>query len=402
MKKRVFALFLALALALGLLPMSALAAEDPIGTVTVSVETKTIDGGYLVEPMEEALYADDTVYTIIARVAEELDLALEGADAGYVTRIGDFSAFGCGDQSGWMVALNDDHNTWPLPELKDGDSVRFCYTYLTYGYDIDLIDLVDKLAETCAQAAQYQGDNGEAVAAALTEAEAKLAEISAYESNQAYLDSVTIYGPDSETSTVEALIQALNDAISGPQEEALPFTDVDGHWALDSIRKVYDQGLMTGTKDTLFAPDKTLSRAMVVTILYRLEGSPTVSGENPYTDTADGAWYTDAVIWADQQDIVGGYGNSQFGPLNDITREQLAAILLRYAQYKTYDTSASADLSAYTDAGDISAWALEALQWANGAGLISGRSADLLAPAGSTTRAETAVILVRFLEQIAA
>ena len=177
---------------------------------------------------------------------------------------------------------------------------------------------------------------------------------------------------------------------------------MDGHWALDSIRKVYDQGLMTGTKDTLFAPDNALSRAMVVTILYRLEGSPTVSGENPYTDTADGAWYTDAVIWADQQDIVGGYGNGQFGPLNDITREQLAAILLRYAQYKTYDTTASADLSAYTDAGDISAWALEALQWANGAGLISGRSADLLAPAGSTTRAETAVILVRFLEQIAA
>ena len=396
MKKRVFALFLALALALGLLPMSALAAEDPIGTVTVSIETKTIDGGYLVEPMEEALYADDTVYTIIARVAEKLDLALEGADAGYVTRIGDFSAFGCGDQSGWMVALNDDHNTWPLPELKDGDSVRFCYTYLTYGYDIDLIDLVDKLAETCAQAAQYQGDNAEAVAAALTEAEAKLAEISAYESNQAYLDSVTIYGPDSETSTVEALIQALNDAISGPQEEALPFTDVDGHWALDSIRKVYDQGLMTGTKDTLFAPDKTLSRAMVVTILYRLEGSPAVTGENAFTDTPDGVWYTDAVIWADQQDIVGGYGNGKFGPLNDITREQLVTILYRYAQHKNAGTLAQADLGSFSDSGLVSEYARPAFAWTVSQGIITG-SDGCLRPQGSASRAEVAAVLQRYI-----
>ncbi|MGM9577951.1 MAG: S-layer homology domain-containing protein, partial [Evtepia sp.] len=400
MKKRGFALFLALALALGLLPMSALAAEDPMGTVTFSIETKTIDGGYLVEPMEEELYAGDTVYTILTRVADELDLTVEGADAGYVTRIGDFSAFGCGDQSGWMVALNDDHNTWPLPELKDGDSVRFCYTYLTYGYDIDLMDLADRLAETCAQAAQYQGDNGEAVAAALTQAEGKLSEIAAYESNQAYLDSVTIYGPDSETSALEALIQALEDALAGPQEGSLPFTDVEGHWALDSIRKVYDLGLMTGTKATRFSPDTALNRAMLVTILYRLEGSPAVSSASVYTDVAAGTWYTDAVAWAAQHGIITGYGNGRFGPKDDITREQMAAILYRYAQYKTYDTAASADLSAYHDAGSISGWALKALQWANGTGLISGRSASLLVPAGSTTRAETAVILVRFLEQI--
>ena len=107
------------------------------------------------------------------------------------------------------------------------------------------------------------------------------------------------------------------------------------------------------------------------------------------------------MAWAAQHGITVGYGNGRFGPTDDITREQMATILLRYAQYKSYDTTASADLRAYNDAGSISAWALEALQWANGAGLISGRSSTLLAPAGSTTRAETAVILVRFLEQIA-
>ena len=182
---------------------------------------------------------------------------------------------------------------------------------------------------------------------------------------------------------------------------ALPFTDVTGHWALDSIRKVYDLGLMTGTKATRFSPDTALNRAMLVTILYRLEGSPAVSSASVYTDVAAGTWYTDAVAWAAQHGITVGYGNGKFGPTDDITREQMATILYRYAQYKTYDTTASADLRGYTDAGSISGWALEALQWANGAGLISGRSSTLLAPAGSTTRAETAVILIRFLEQIA-
>lgn len=184
-------------------------------------------------------------------------------------------------------------------------------------------------------------------------------------------------------------------------QTVLPFTDVDGHWALDAIRFVYDQGLMTGTKETQFSPKKPLNRAMLATILYRMEGSPAVTGENPYTDVADGTWYTDAVLWASEQGIVNGYGNGKFGPLNNITREQLAAMLLRYSDYKKYNTDARNDLASYADADDISAWALEALRWANAQGLVTGRTETTLVPQGDTTRAETATILMRYLDTIA-
>lgn len=184
-------------------------------------------------------------------------------------------------------------------------------------------------------------------------------------------------------------------------QTVLPFTDVDGHWALDAIRFVYDQGLMTGTKETQFSPNKTLNRAMLATILYRMEGSPAVTGENPYTDVAAGTWYTDAVLWASEQGIVNGYGNGKFGPLNNITREQLAAMLLRYSDCKKYDTAARNDLTSYADADDISAWALEALRWANAQGLVNGRTETTLVPQGDTTRAETATVLMRYLTSVA-
>lgn len=216
MKKRILSLVMALVLAVGLLPVGAMAGEDDsIGTVTFSIETKTIDGNCLVEPMEEELYSGDTVYTILTRVAAEKNLTVAGADTGYVTQIGAFSASEYGDQSGWMVAVNNDHTSWPLPELKDGDSIRFCYTYLTYGYDIDLIDLVDELTEKVALAEDYNGENTEAVASAMAEASSKLIEIYSYESNQAYLNAVNIYGTGSETSEIEYLIRKLDTALNG-------------------------------------------------------------------------------------------------------------------------------------------------------------------------------------------
>lgn len=181
----------------------------------------------------------------------------------------------------------------------------------------------------------------------------------------------------------------------------LPFPDTEGHWAADAIRFVYDQGLMTGTKEALFSPNNHLNRAMLATILYRMEGSPAVTGENPYTDVADGTWYTDAVLWAAQQGIVNGMGGGRFAPLDNITREQLAAMLLRYSDYKKYNTDARNDLASFTDADAISPWALKALRWANAQGLVTGRTATTLVPQGDTTRAETATILMRYLDTIA-
>ena len=186
-----------------------------------------------------------------------------------------------------------------------------------------------------------------------------------------------------------------------PPVTSSPYTDVTGHWAEKAITFVYEKGLMTGTKEDTFSPETQLSRAMLVTILYRMAGEPAVTADNTFSDVTDGTWYTNAVIWASQNGIVNGVGQDRFAPNQDITREQMAAMLLRYSDYKDYDTAQRNDLSGYADANSISTWALAALQWANGEGLITGRKADLLVPQGDTTRAETATILMRYLETIA-
>ena len=180
-----------------------------------------------------------------------------------------------------------------------------------------------------------------------------------------------------------------------------PFIDVaEGSWYADAVQYVYDKGLMAGTSSTTFSPDATTTRGMIVTILYRLEGTPAVSSASGFTDVADGQYYTNAVAWAAANNIVGGYGNGLFGPNDTITREQMAAILYRYAQYKGYDVTASTDLSGYSDAAQVSSYALAALQWANAEGLVNGTSDTTLTPGGSATRAQVAVILMRFCENI--
>lgn len=184
-----------------------------------------------------------------------------------------------------------------------------------------------------------------------------------------------------------------------PTVACLPFTDVSGHWALEAIQYVYDKGLMGGTSDTTFAPDVTLNRSMLATILYRLEGEPAVNGSATYTDVAADAYYAKAVSWATENKIVSGYGNGFFGPADNITREQMAAMLYRYASYKGYDVSRSGDLKVYTDADSIGSWAVYALRWANAEGLINGRTSSTLVPAGTATRAEAATILMRFCQR---
>lgn len=183
------------------------------------------------------------------------------------------------------------------------------------------------------------------------------------------------------------------------------FADVAADaWYADAAQYVYENGMMSGTSETTFSPDVTTTRGMIVTILYRLEGSPDLSNENlgyPYADVDANAYYADAVYWARQNGIVSGMSAEQFAPNDAITREQMAAILYRYAQFKGYDVSVKADLSVYTDAAQVSTYATDAMAWANGAQLITGASATTLTPAGNATRAQVATILMRFCENIA-
>lgn len=159
--------------------------------------------------------------------------------------------------------------------------------------------------------------------------------------------------------------------------------------------------MMAGTAADVFAPNATTTRAMIVTILYRLEGSPAVTGTSAFVDVPAGQWYTDAVNWAAANQIVKGTSATTFAPNASITREQMAAILYRYAQYKGYDVTKQADLSGYSDNGQVSAYAKDALAWANAAKLINGVTNTTLAPQGNATRAQVSAILHRFCDGVA-
>lgn len=182
-----------------------------------------------------------------------------------------------------------------------------------------------------------------------------------------------------------------------PEEPAMPFTDVnEGDWFYDVVLYAYDNGLMTGVSATEFAPNQTTTRGMIVSMLARLEG--VTSAENAgFTDVADNDWYATAVNWAASEGIVNGFEDDTFRPNAPITREQMAAILYNYADYKGYDVSARADLSDYADAASISSWAEDVLAWANAEGLINGMTATTIDPQGATTRAQTAAMFERFL-----
>ena len=180
---------------------------------------------------------------------------------------------------------------------------------------------------------------------------------------------------------------------------SLPFSDVSrGQWFYDYVAWAYNTGLMEGVSAGRFAPNSTTTRAMVVTIIYRLAGSPGVSGTSDFTDVPADAWYADAVTWAAKRGIVEGMTATTFDPNDAVTREELAAMLYRYAKHKGYDTSAAenTNILSYNDAGSISEYAFEALQWACGEGIINGTGGGSLEPGGSATRAQLAAMLYRF------
>ena len=177
----------------------------------------------------------------------------------------------------------------------------------------------------------------------------------------------------------------------------MPFTDVnEGDWFYDVVLYAYDNGLMTGVSATEFAPNQTTTRGMIVSMLARLEGV-TNAEDAGFADVADNDWYATAVNWAASVGVVNGYEDNTFRPNAPITREQMAAILYNYADYKGYDVSARADLSDYADAASISSWAEDVLAWANAEGLINGMTATTIDPQGATTRAQTAAMFERFL-----
>ena len=200
--------------------------------------------------------------------------------------------------------------------------------------------------------------------------------------------------------TKDMTVYALWRVDENPGTGANPFTDVsEKDWFYGDVMFVYENGLMLGTSKTLFSPHGTATRGMMATILWRMEGSPVPKGKNSFIDVEAGKWYADAITWTAENSIFAGYGKDKFGPDDPITREQLAAIFYRYADYKGYDLTVKGNLDKFKDADKITDYAKTAMQWAVGSGLVKGKSGNLLDPQGTATRAEIAAMLHRFIEK---
>ena len=219
-----------------------------------------------------------------------------------------------------------------------------------------------------------------------------------YLSERAGFDFAGWYSDDSFAERVDELYMNGSKTVYAAWE---PFDDSGrGDWFYDNVVYVYENGLMDGVSDTLFDPDGTVTRAQLVTMLWRLEGEPSVNYALPFTDVSGGEWYAEAVRWAAGEGIVNGVSETEFAPNAAVTREQLAAILHRYAQHKGYDVSIgeSTNILSYSDFASISEYAISAMQWVCGEGIITGVTESTLEPRGTATRAQSAAILMRFLE----
>ena len=200
---------------------------------------------------------------------------------------------------------------------------------------------------------------------------------------------------------VSALLERAIKEMGEITADKLPFTDVrTSDWFYDDIAFVYNEGLFAGRSDTTFSPNTAMTRAMLVAVLYRMEGKPGVTGTTAFTDVAAGAYYADAVTWAANNGIVYGMSDKTFSPKTNLTREQMAAMMRRYASFKKLDTSAKADITTFVDASAVSAWATGDLQWAVASELLYGNNHNELQPTANATRAQAAAILQRFATKI--
>ena len=186
------------------------------------------------------------------------------------------------------------------------------------------------------------------------------------------------------------------------KSNGIPFIDVsDSMWYYNSVKYCYQNEIIAGTSDNTFEPNTNISRAMLVTILWRMAGTPSSKVENNFPDVKEGLWYTNAIKWATGEKIVSGYDNGKFGPNDSITREQLAVMLRNYANYKKKNTNSNTNLNQYQDATKVSSWAKSAMQWAVGKKIISGKNnGTSLDPKGTATRAEAAGMINNYLVNV--
>ena len=371
--------------------------EDPPetgGDITVTFTLKT-DSTIWIPTTSFTVKEDSTVYHVFKAAMAQFSLTAVGAEAGYVSSITKdgvtLGEFDKGPDSGWLYTVNGKLPTVGLTSysVSNGDSILFYYT-TDWTKDPQAGSALGEKPLTADQkAAKAVSDLIDAIGAVTADSG------DAIERARAAYDALT---DDQKT-----LVENYDDLLAAEREYAaltgqLPFEDIEDHWAAEAIRYVFANDLMNGVSETRFDPDGTMTRAMLVTVLWRMEGEPEVAAADEFIDVEPGTWYSDAVLWADAHGIVNGVGGGRFAPTDHISREQLATMLYRYARYKEQDTTAEAGLSGYADGGAVSAWALEAMEWACGEALITGKNGDRLAPQDTATRAEVATLLMRYLQ----
>ena len=350
-----------------------------------------------------------TAFDLFRQVLDQKGYTYNAKGNGYVASItspagvclGEFSN---GPYSGWMFTVNGKFtDSMAVVTLKDGDDMVFFYVddYLTIDWGsgeeqpekntgtgtggggsgnqntaASVMDLINAIGTVT----KDSGDKIEAARLAydqLSDAQKKL--VSNYE----------------VLTAAEITFAQLKE-----EDSELPFTDVEGHWALDSIRYAYEKGLMYGTDQMTFSPETDVSRGMMVTILYRMAGSPEVAAHGYFGDVSPHAYYYDAIAWAGEKGIARGLGDGAFAPDDPVSREQMVSFLYRFAELWGYETDSQGTLDAFTDCGEISDWAIAAMRWACGEGIISGTTETTISPKDTATRAQIAAVLMRFCENL--
>ena len=375
-----------------------------LGYVTwIETETYTVKKG-------------STVYDVFTEALQDAGLTSTGAASGYVRSItapsilGGYtlSEFDNGAGSGWMFTVNGTHGNYALDEhvLQNGDRIVWHYvdnyatetsTWLTAA-DISPAEYARRHIGDVVTA----GKHGKAAPTLTLSDLGRTVKFTFTPDKGCHVKDVKVNGKSIgavESYTCSSL--KIYDRITVEfTDGTLLFTDVrETDWFYDDVVFAYENGLFSGTTATTFSPYAPMTRAMLVTVLYRLEGEPAVTGRSGFSDVMIGSYYEAAVTWAADNGIVNGTSATTFSPSENVTREQMAAILCRYAQYKQYGTSASASLSAFSDASAVSTYAKAPLSWAVAEKLVNGTDGKLL-PRASATRAQVAAILHRFVENI--
>lgn len=382
-----------------------------------------------------ALQENATVYDLFTEAMSDAGLRYIGAESNYVSTIyapsclGGYalSEFTNGKKSGWMYTVNGKHPNQGLKNwtLNDGDVVIWHYVN---DYSCEVADWFnDSQYPSLGDGSYYNSwlrARDIAPEQYVQQLLAKILTVGKHGTVEPKLTfqhigkSVTFtFKPDTgykvkdvkvdgksvgavTTYTVDKLTVSTRIEVTFTNGK-LPFTDVrESDWFYDDVVFAYENGLFSGTSDTTFSPNTSMTRAMLVTVLYRLEGQPAVNGRSGFSDVQYNGYYEDAVTWAADNGIVNGTSTSTFSPNVNVTREQMAAILYRYAQYKKYNTAASSSLNGFTDQASVSGYATASLEWAVAEKLVNG-SAGKLMPTGNATRAQVAAILHRFVENVA-